>query len=78
MRNTCHDLLNLNHASRKLYNRKQNSYLSIYYFFQIPTIIDPVTISWIIVGAVTIAIGSSVLPAVRAARLHAVEALRHD
>lgn len=51
---------------------------SIYYFFQIPTIIDPVTISWIIVGAVTIAIGSSVLPAVRAARLHAVEALRHD
>ena len=51
---------------------------SIYYFFQIPTIIDPVTISWIIAGAVAIAIGSSVLPAVRAARLHAVEALRHD
>jgi lipoprotein-releasing system permease protein len=51
---------------------------SIYYFFQIPTIIDPVTISWIIVGAVAIAIGSSVLPAVRAARLHAVEALRHE
>jgi len=51
---------------------------SIYYFFQIPTIVDPVTIGWIIVGAVTIAIGSSVLPAVRAARLHAVEALRHE
>ena len=51
---------------------------SIYYFFQIPTIIDPVTISWIIVGSVAIAIGSSVLPAVRAARLHAVEALRHE
>ncbi len=51
---------------------------SIYYFFQIPTIVDPVTISWIIVGAVAIAIGSSVLPAVRAARLHAVEALRHE
>jgi len=51
---------------------------SIYYFFQIPTIIDPMTISWIIVGAVAIAIGSSVLPAVRAARLHAVEALRHE
>jgi lipoprotein-releasing system permease protein len=51
---------------------------SIYYFFQIPTIVHPVTIGWIIVGAVAIAIGSSVLPAVRAARLHAVEALRHE
>ena len=51
---------------------------SIYYFFQIPTIVNPVTVSWIIVGAVVIAIGSSVLPAVRAARLHAVEALRHE
>jgi lipoprotein-releasing system permease protein len=51
---------------------------TIYYFFQIPTIVNPITISWIIVGAVAIAIGSSVLPAVRAARLHAVEALRHE
>ncbi len=51
---------------------------SIYYFFQIPTIVNPATISWIIVGAVAIAVGSSVLPAVRAARLHAVEALRHE
>jgi len=33
---------------------------------------------WIIVGAVGIAVGSSVLPALRAARLHPVEALRHD
>jgi lipoprotein-releasing system permease protein len=51
---------------------------SIYYFFQIPTIVNPITIGWIIVGAVAIAIASSVLPAVRAARLHAVEALRHE
>lgn len=51
---------------------------SIYYFFQIPTIVNPATVSWIIVGAVAIAVGSSVLPAVRAARLHAVEALRHE
>ncbi len=51
---------------------------SIYYFFQIPTIIDPFTIGWIILGAIIIATGSSVLPAVRAARLHAVEALRHE
>lgn len=51
---------------------------SIYYFFQIPTIVNPATVAWIIVGAVAIAVGSSVLPAVRAARLHAVEALRHE
>jgi lipoprotein-releasing system permease protein len=51
---------------------------SIYYFFKIPTIIDPETITWIIVGAVGIAVASSVLPALRAARLHPVEALRHE
>jgi lipoprotein-releasing system permease protein len=51
---------------------------SIYYFFDIPTIIDPFTISWIITGAVGIAVASSVLPAMRAARLHPVEALRHE
>ena len=51
---------------------------SIYYFFNIPTIVDPFTVSWIIAGAVGIAVGASVLPAFRAARLHPVEALRHD
>jgi lipoprotein-releasing system permease protein len=51
---------------------------SIYYFFKIPTIVNPVTIAWIIAGAVAIAVASSVLPALRAARLHPVEALRHD
>ena len=51
---------------------------SIYYFFKIPTVIDPFTIAWIIAGAVAIAVASSVLPALRAARLHPVEALRHD
>ena len=51
---------------------------SIYYFFRIPTIIDPWTIAWIITGAVGIAVAASVLPALRAARLHPVEALRHD
>jgi len=51
---------------------------SIYYFFKIPTIVDPVTVAWIIAGAVAIAVGASVLPALRAARLHPVEALRHD
>jgi hypothetical protein len=51
---------------------------SIYYFFKIPTIVEPFTIAWIIAGAVAIAVASSVLPALRAARLHPVEALRHD
>ncbi len=51
---------------------------SIYYFFKIPTIVDPPTVAWIIVGAVGIAVASSVLPALRAARLHPVEALRHE
>jgi lipoprotein-releasing system permease protein len=51
---------------------------SIYYFFKIPTIVDPWTILWIVAGAVAIAVGSSVLPALRAARLQPVEALRHD
>ena len=51
---------------------------SIYYFYRIPSIVDPFTVAWIIVGAVGIAVASSVLPALRAARLHPVEALRHD
>ena len=51
---------------------------SIYYFHRIPTIVDVATIAWIIAGAVAIAVASSVLPALRAARLHPVEALRHD
>jgi lipoprotein-releasing system permease protein len=51
---------------------------SIYYFFKIPTIVEPVTIIWIVAGAVAIAVAASVLPAFRAARLHPVEALRHE
>jgi len=51
---------------------------SIYYFFKIPTIVHTPTVVWIVAGAVAIAVASSVLPALRAARLHPVEALRHD
>jgi lipoprotein-releasing system permease protein len=51
---------------------------AIYYFFKIPTIVHPGTIVWIMAGAVAIAVASSVLPALRAARLHPVEALRHE
>jgi lipoprotein-releasing system permease protein len=51
---------------------------AIYYFFRIPTIVNTATVAWIIAGAVAIAVVASVLPAIRASRLHPVEALRHD
>lgn len=51
---------------------------SIYYFYTIPTIIEPLTITWIVVGAIGIAVLASILPARRAARLHPVEALRYE
>jgi lipoprotein-releasing system permease protein len=51
---------------------------SIYYFYEIPTIINPFTVTWIVLGALLIAVLASVLPARRAARLHPVEALRYE
>ncbi len=51
---------------------------TIYYFQEIPTIINPFTVTWIVFGAMSIAVGASVLPALRAARLHPVEALRYE
>ncbi|HXT57975.1 MAG TPA: ABC transporter permease [Pirellulales bacterium] len=51
---------------------------SIYYFYKIPTIIDPFTVAWIVCGAMAIAVLASVLPARRASRLHPVEALRYE
>lgn len=51
---------------------------TIYYFSEIPTIINPVTICWVGLGAIMIAVLASVLPALRAARLHPVEALRYE
>ena len=50
----------------------------IYYFYKIPAIVDPVTVTWVVLGAVGIAVLASVMPAVRAARLHPVEALRYE
>ena len=50
----------------------------VYYFQQIPTIIDPFTVTWVAIGAVMIAVMASVLPALRAAGLHPVEALRYE
>jgi lipoprotein-releasing system permease protein len=51
---------------------------SVYYFQQIPTIVDGPTIAWIVIGAMAIAVLASILPARRAARLHPVEALRYE
>jgi len=51
---------------------------TIYYFQQIPTIVKPLTVFWVVVGAVLIAVLASVLPALRAARLHPVQALRYE
>lgn len=51
---------------------------TIYYFQEIPTIIEPSAIAMVVFGAMLIAVLASVLPAIRAARLHPVEALRYE
>ena len=51
---------------------------TIYFFDTIPTIVSPWMIFWVAVGAIVIAVMASVLPAIRAARLHPVEALRYE
>ena len=51
---------------------------SIYYFEKIPAIVNPVMIAWVVFGALAIAVLASVLPALRAAMLHPVEALRYE
>lgn len=51
---------------------------SVYYFYKIPTIVAPFTVTWICVGAVLIAVLASVFPALRAANLHPVRALRYE
>jgi lipoprotein-releasing system permease protein len=51
---------------------------TIYYFDKIPTIVEPLTVGWIVTGALLIAVGASIWPAERAARLHPVHALRYE
>lgn len=50
----------------------------IYYFFEIPTKVNPLMVTWVAVGAIGIAVLASVLPARRASRLHPVRALRFE
>jgi lipoprotein-releasing system permease protein len=49
---------------------------AVYYFPRIPTIVEPFTVAWIVAGSIGIAVLASVLPAIRAATLHPVKALR--
>lgn len=51
---------------------------SVYYFFRIPTLVEPLTVAWIVCGALAIAVAAAVFPARRAAALHPVEALRYE
>jgi lipoprotein-releasing system permease protein len=50
----------------------------VYYFKEIPTNVDPLTVALIDIGAVLIAAVFSLLPAWRAAHLHPVRALRFE
>ncbi|MEL6108101.1 MAG: FtsX-like permease family protein [Planctomycetota bacterium] len=51
---------------------------TVYYFTEIPTIVEPITLIWVMLGAMAIAVFASVLPALRAARMHPVQALRFE
>jgi lipoprotein-releasing system permease protein len=51
---------------------------NVYYFDRIPTEVQPWSIVLLNVGSVTIAVMFSVLPAMRAALLHPVRALRYE
>jgi lipoprotein-releasing system permease protein len=51
---------------------------TVYYFDSIPTDIQPLSVALVAIGAVVIAVIFSVLPALRAAMLHPVRALRYE
>ena len=51
---------------------------SVYYFDKIPTQVEPMTVVLVNVGAMTIAVFSSLIPALRAARLQPIRALRFE
>ena len=59
-------------TGRKVFDEK------IYYFFEIPTQVNPMMVFWVAIGAIAIAVMASVLPARRASRLHPVRALRYE
>ncbi|MFK7821456.1 MAG: ABC transporter permease [Planctomycetaceae bacterium] len=50
----------------------------IYYFSEIPTVVNAGTVLWVAVGAIFIAVVASILPARRASGLCPVESLRYE
>jgi lipoprotein-releasing system permease protein len=60
------------HTGHEIFNR------GVYYFNEIPTNIQPSMVVLVNVGAIGIAVLFSVLPALRAALLHPVRALRYE
>lgn len=51
---------------------------TVYYFETIPTIVHPGMVVSVVIGAILIAVVASVLPSIRAARMHPVQALRYE
>src|SRR5262249_48343186 len=60
------------HTGQQVFDR------SIYYFDQIPTFVQPLSVVLVNAGSIVVAVLFSVLPALRAAMLHPVRALRYE
>jgi lipoprotein-releasing system permease protein len=59
-------------TGRKVFDDK------VYYFPEIPTLVEPWMVMWVTIGAIAIAVLASVFPARRAARLRPIESLRYE
>ncbi|MFN4259602.1 MAG: ABC transporter permease [Gemmataceae bacterium] len=59
-------------TGREIFDRR------IYYFDEIPTDLQPLSVVLVNIGAIAIAVTFSILPALRAALLHPVRALRYE
>jgi lipoprotein-releasing system permease protein len=59
-------------TGRKVFDDK------VYYFPEIPTLVEPWMVTWVTIGAIAIAVLASVFPARRASRLRPVESLRYE